>query len=357
MSRLGKLRQMIEAKGLDVLLISYPTNLRYISGFTGSTAWSLISADKAIIAVDFRYIEQAKTETHEFEVIHVRGELASWLPKLVSDFRFKNIGFEAEHILFSTYDQICKSMANDGSKLIPTIKAMESIRIIKEPQELTHIEAATKLADSAMSHAKSLISPGKTEKEIAWEIERFVRENGSEAVPFDIIVASGPNAAMPHMKPTDKYILEGEPIVVDMGARINGYCSDLSRTFYMGTEDNMFSKIYDTVLGAQLAGLATIVPDLTGDQADRLSRTIIEQAGYNDAFGHGLGHGVGLETHEAPRLAPNACDILADGMVFTIEPGVYIPEWGGVRIEDTVVAENGKIRSLTKADKIARIQQ
>jgi Xaa-Pro aminopeptidase len=144
-------------------------------------------------------------------------------------------------------------------------------------------------------------------------------------------------------------------VVIDLGARVNGYCSDLSRTFFLGDEDETFSKIYDIVLGAQLTALATIGAGMNGDQADRLARTVIEQANYGDAFGHGLGHGVGLEAHESPRLGTNSSDLLTDGMVFTVEPGIYIAGWGGVRIEDTVVMENGKIKALTRADKIAHI--
>jgi Xaa-Pro aminopeptidase len=174
-------------------------------------------------------------------------------------------------------------------------------------------------------------------------------------VPFDIIVASGHNAALPHARPSEKVISENEPIVVDLGARVNGYCSDLTRTFVIGGTDKTFSKIYDIVLGAQLTALSNIVAGMNGDQADRLARTVIEQANYGDAFGHSLGHGVGLETHEAPRLGPNSSDILIDGMVFTIEPGIYLDGWGGVRIEDTVVMENGKVKNLTRADKKATI--
>jgi Xaa-Pro aminopeptidase len=159
-------------------------------------------------------------------------------------------------------------------------------------------------------------------------------------------VASGSNAALPHAKPSEKIIVEGEPVVIDLGARVNGYCSDLSRTFFLGGEDKTFSRIYDIVLGAQLTALAAIMAGMNGDQADRLARAVVEEAGYGDVFGHGLGHGVGLETHESPRLGPDSSDLLVNGMVFTIEPGIYIPDWGGVRIEDTVVMENGRVKAL-----------
>ena len=354
MSRLEKLRQSLTRQELDVLVVSQPENRRYISGFTGSAGWLLISNSNAALAVDFRYVEQAKKESPNFEVVNIKGDIINWLPKLTSDLGFRKVGFEADQIPFATYPQLCKTIS-DGHyqvQLIPTTGMVESIRAVKEPDEVKLIVEAVKLADDAFDHAKSVIRPGVTEKEIAWELEKFLREKGSEAVPFDIIVASGPNAALPHAKPSERVILENEPVVIDLGARVNGYCSDLSRTFFLGAENKTFSKIYDIVLGAQLTALAAIEVGMNGDQADRLARTVIEQADYKDAFGHGLGHGIGLGTHESPRLGPNSSDLLVDRMVFTIEPGIYITGWGGVRIEDTAVMENGKVKALTKAEKI-----
>ncbi len=190
-----------------------------------------------------------------------------------------------------------------------------------------------------------------TEKEVAWEIEKFMRENGSQSIPFDVIVASGPNSALPHAKPSQRTINPGEPVLIDIGAKIEGYSSDLSRTICLGTPDDTFKKVYDTVLGAQLTAMAIIKEGMSGDEADSLALTVIEQAGYGEAFGHGLGHGVGLVTHEQPRLGLNSTESLASGMVFTIEPGIYLPGWGGVRIEDLVVMEDGGIRVLSKVKK------
>jgi Xaa-Pro aminopeptidase len=190
-----------------------------------------------------------------------------------------------------------------------------------------------------------------SEMEVAWEIEKFLREKGSQPLPFDLIVASGPNAALPHAKPSERIIQTGEPVIVDIGARVNGYTSDMTRTFCLGNPDDTFKKVYDTVLGAQLAALAIIKEDMSGSEADTLARTVIEEAGYKEAFGHGLGHGVGLATHEMPRLGPNSTDKLTSGMVFTVEPGIYLPGWGGVRIEDVAVIDNGKVKSISKARK------
>jgi len=283
--------------------------------------------------------------------------MVKWLPKFLSDLGLKKAGFEADQVPFATYQRLFKTINDDGYRLqlIPASGLVESVRSVKEPEELGFITEAVKLADATFDHAKSILRPGMTEKEVAWELEKFLREKGSQAVPFDIIVASGNNAALPHAKPSEQVLLKNTPVIIDLGARLNGYCSDLTRTFFIGDEDKTFSKIYDIVLGAQLTALATIVAGMNGDQADRLARTVIEQAKYGDAFGHGLGHGVGLETHESPRLGPNSSDLLVDGMVFTIEPGIYVAAWGGVRIEDTVVMENGKVKSLTRADKKANI--
>jgi len=357
LSRLQKLRHSIAQKGLDVLVVSQPENRRYLSGFTGSACWLIISDHIASLAVDFRYIEQAKKEAPDFDAIHIKGDIDSWLPRLLSDSRFKKAGFEADQIPFATYDKLCKTINNGGYllELIPISGLVESIRAVKEPGEIKFIKEAVELADDAFDHAKSILRPGMTEKEVAWGLEKFLREKGSQAVPFDIIVASGPNAALPHAKPSEQPLIKNVPVVIDLGARVNGYCSDLTRTFIIGDSNKTFYKIYDIVLGAQLTAMATIAAGMNGDQADRLARTVIEQARHGDDFGHGLGHGVGLETHESPRLGPNSPEILVDGMVFTIEPGIYLTGWGGVRIEDTVIMENGKIKSLTQADKKANI--
>jgi Xaa-Pro aminopeptidase len=207
------------------------------------------------------------------------------------------------------------------------------------------------ITDDAFEYVSGIIDVGMSEEAVAWEIEKFLRENGSQAVPFDIIVASGPNSALPHAKPSPRPICAGEPVVIDIGARVGGYSSDLSRTICLGSPDDTFNKVYDIVLGAQLAALAIIKQGMTGDEADRLARTVIEEAGYGEAFGHGLGHGIGLASHEQPRLGPKSSERLTDGMVFTIEPGIYLAGWGGVRVEDVILMEEGKVRVMSKARK------
>ena len=356
--QLQKLRQKLEQQEIEALLVSQSENRRYLSGFTGSAGWLLISNSNAYLAVDFRYVEQAKKEAPGFDILHIKGDMANWLPGFASDLSLKNIGFEADEISVAAYRQLCDKLVNSQHqiKLVPTNNLVESIRAVKETAELEFITKAAGLADFTLEYAKSISRPGVTEKDIAWELEKSLREKGSESMPFDIIIASGPNSALPHARPSGRVINLDEPIIIDLGAKVNGYCCDLSRTFCLGKGNGIFSKVYDTALGAQLTALATIKVGMSGAQADQLSRIIIEQADYGAAFGHGLGHGVGLASHELPRLGPNSSDLLADGMVFTIEPGIYIPGWGGVRIEDTVTLKNGKIKILTKASKTANTE-
>jgi Xaa-Pro aminopeptidase len=356
-NRVQKLRHSLDQKELDVLVVSQPDNRYYISGFTGSAGWLIISNDSAYLAVDFRYVEQAKKEAPDFDIVLVKESIVEWLPRFITKLGFYNTGFESDHISFATHQKLLNTINDNALRmtLIPADGLVESIRVVKEPGEQALITQAVNVANAAFDQARMMLRPGITENEVAWALEKFLREKGSQAVPFDIIVASGPNAALPHARPTEKAILENEPIVIDLGARMDGYCSDLTRTFIIGEKDKTFFKIYDIVLGAQLAALSNIVSGMTGEQADRLARTVIEQSNHGEAFGHSLGHGVGLETHEAPRLGPNSSDMLLDGMVFTIEPGIYIDGWGGVRIEDTVIMENGKVKNLTLADKKAAI--
>jgi len=351
--RLRKLRTSIAEKELGALLLSQPENLRYLSGFTGSSGWLLISGQNAILATDFRYLEQAKEESPGFEIIQIKQELHDWLPGLVFDLGWHKLGFEANLISYEGYHKLSEAIKTKqvSLELVPTTGIVEQLRSIKEPEELGFITKAVELADAAFEQAKAIIRPGMTEKEAAWEIEKILRQEGSEGIPFEIIVASGPNSALPHAQPTEKTICSGEPVLIDMGAKTSGYCSDLSRTLFLGKADKTFREIYNIVLKAQTVAIEGIKSSMTASQADRLARSVIEQAGYGDAFGHGLGHGVGLAVHEFPRLGLSSSDSLADGMVFTIEPGIYLAGQGGVRIEDMVVLENGKAKVLTRASK------
>ena len=352
-SRLTRLRQSLVEKEIDGILVSQSQNRSYLSGFDGSAGYLLITLQNTVLATDFRYVEQARRQAPDYQIFQITSNTADWFPRLVAEQKLNRLGFEAGHVTFSLYQQLSDILNKAQSKLqfVPVDGLVESLRAIKDPEEIELISQAVEIADRAFAYLEDIIHIGMTEKEIAWEIEKFLRDNGSQKIPFDIIVASGPNSALPHARPSPRRINSGEPVVIDMGARVDGYSSDLSRTICLGAPDDTFNKVYDTVLRAQLAAIATIKEDMRSNEADSLARTVIETAGYAEAFGHGLGHGIGLATHEPPYLGPSSSDLLSSGMVFSVEPGIYLVGWGGVRIEDLVAMGNGKIRVLTKARK------
>ena len=348
--RLYKLRIRLQQEEIDAILISQAENRRYLSGFTGSAGFLLVSQDKALLATDSRYTEQAENQAPDFEIFPIFGDMSQWFAELTSLVKRKRIGIETDDISYSTYQRIIG--AAGGKQIIPTEGIVESLRAIKDDEEVRCIRKAAEISDAAFEKVAQALRPGMTEREAAWELEKAMREGGSESVPFDIIVASGPNAAMPHHRPAERVMQKGEPVVIDMGARVNGYASDLSRTICLGDKgDKRFDKIYDLVLGAQLTAIATIEAGMTGELADSLAREVIEQGRYGENFGHGLGHGIGLAPHELPRLGRGSRDILDNGMVFSIEPGIYVNGWGGVRIEDLVTLREGKIEVISKAKK------
>ncbi len=353
-NRLQKLQALIAEEKLDALLVSQTENLCYLSDFTGSSGWLVLSANNSVLATDSRYTEQARRETDGFEILKVTGGPDKWLPSVTCERGLTKVGFEAKHTSFAIYRQLCEVFNSEYPtiQLIPIVDIVEKIRVVKEPQELELLAKAAELADAGFKYALSIIHPGMKERDLAWDIEVYLRQLGSESLPFHIIVASGANAALPHAKATDKVISCGEPVLIDMGARFQGYCSDLSRTICLGKSDQTFSRLYDLVLKAQLAAIAGAKPGIQGLEVDRLARNIIEEAGYGEAFGHSLGHGVGLDGHELPAISPGSASLLQEGMVFTIEPGVYISGWGGIRIEDMVVLEDNKASVLTKAEKL-----
>ena len=350
-NRLQKLRQGLAGQGIDAVIISRPENQHYLSGFSGS-GYLLITARKAVLATDFRYIEQAGKQSPGYEVFRITNSISDWFPGLVGDLSVKRLGFEAGAVTFDLHRQLVEALNKKvPTELVPVSGLVESLRIVKELGEIELIKKAVNIADAAYEHVAGIIRAGMTEKQIAWEIEKCLRENGSQPVPFEIIVASGPNAALPHARPSERAVSPGEPMVIDMGAKYGGYASDLTRTICLGAPDSTFRKVYQTVLDAQLTAMSIISEGMTGQQADGSARTVIEKAGYGEAFGHALGHGIGLEIHEAPRLGPASIEKLAAGMVFSVEPGIYLPGWGGVRIEDTVIIENGKVKALSGARK------
>ena len=355
-SRLEALRARFESSEIDGILIGSDENRRYISGFNGTAGNLIITADAAVLATDFRYIEQAPKQAPDFRVLRVSGGGSDWLTNLLKELGIRRLGFESQHMTVATHERLSKSFAEagngDGVSLVPTAGLVEEQRSVKDEGEMALLQRAVDIADQAFEEVSRIVKEGMTESEVAWLLERTMRELGAESVSFETIVATGPNAALPHHRADDTPIREGQPLLIDMGARYQGYCSDLSRTFCLGREDDTFREVYSTVLRAQLTAIENVRSGMTAGEADGLARAVIEEAGYGDTFGHSLGHGVGLDVHERPGVGPNSPVVLEDGMPFTIEPGIYISGWGGVRIEDIVVLENGKARVISHAPKI-----
>ncbi len=365
--RIARLRAKLAAQGLDGFFVSatgedifktHGANRRYLSGFTGSMGHLLISADQAFIAVDFRYQEQAGRESPNYTMVEANGAMKTWLPHLIGEAHLggKKLGFESQGVTYGMYRALRAAVEelpeSDRPQLVPTDNLVESLRAIKDQAELDALAAAVALGDAAFEDVARRIEPGWTEKQVAWEIERYAREHGAEGLSFPTIVAAGPWGAMPHAQPRDQVIREGDGLVIDMGVNLHGYMSDLTRTVYVGEPDDKFKKIYDIVLAAQMTAEELVRSGMTGGEAHMLAHKVIDEAGYGDSFGHGLGHGVGLQIHESPRVGRTSEDVLEDGMVITVEPGIYLPGWGGIRIEDMGYLRDGRYVSFTKAPKL-----
>jgi Xaa-Pro aminopeptidase len=352
--RLERLRGQLAGKGVDAALVTRAENRRYLSGFHGTAGYLFITAKAAVLATDFRYTEQAVAEAPDFEILRISNSLADWFPGLTDDLGIKTLGFEAADVSFDYHHRLGQALKRKqvAVRLAPLHDMVESLRVVKDPTEIELISRAAAIGDAAFHAVEPEIRPGLTELQVAWELEKSLRENGSEPLPFDVIVAAGPNAALPHHRPSGRVIEKGDAVVIDMGARYGGYASDLSRTICAGAPDDTYRKVYSTVLKAQAAAVSAVTAGVTGHRADSAARKFIRAAGYGEAFGHSLGHGVGLAEHELPRLGPGSHETLIDGMVFTVEPGIYLTGWGGVRIEDLFVMENGKARQLSNARKM-----
>jgi Xaa-Pro aminopeptidase len=357
MTRVDRLREGMSRLGLDAFLISQPESRRYLSGFTGhdhppmdSAGYLLITEAKLLLFTDGRTTEQAAQEAPEYEVIRIQEKLPITLSQIAPGLSASRLAFEGNHLTYRLYEET-RTALGEGFTMVPTYNVVDTMRAVKDPDELEAIEEAVLLADKAFTHAVGVITAGMTEREMAWEIEAFMRKHGSEGVAFDTIVASGPNASRPHHIPGDRPLQTGEPIIIDWGAKVNGYCSDITRTVVLGEADKKFKALYKVVLDAQVRAEERIRAGMTGAKADNLARKVIEAAGYGEQFGHGLGHGVGIAIHESPRLGRASEDVLEDGMVFSVEPGVYLPGWGGIRIEDLVILQGGRVTVLSHAPK------
>lgn len=347
--RLEKFRSLLNEKGRAAALIMRPENRMYLSGFTGSAGYLFISRDKAFLLTDSRYTEQAREQAPYFTVVE---HAVKWEDKLGEFVREAGVGevvFEKDYVTYAQYQNLRDKLDTVG--WIPEEGLVEKLRIIKDEQELTLLRQAVAMADQGYEHILGFIKPGRTEVEVAVELEFFLRRAGAEKAAFDFIVASGPRSSLPHGKASAKLIQAGEQVKMDFGAVFRGYHSDITRTVFMGKADAKFKEIYHIVLEAQERAIAAVAPGKTGIEIDLVARDFITAKGYGGNFGHGLGHGVGLMIHEGPRVSSAGDEVLEPGMILTVEPGIYLPGWGGVRIEDLVLVTATGCEILTKAPK------
>lgn len=339
--RIRRIREKIVELGLDGLLVASPENRRYLSGFTGSTGTVLILPDAKLLFVDFRYVEQARQEAKGFQVVLVSGKSTQMAAlEKAKDLGVGRLGIESKHTTVKEFEDMRKDA--DEVELVLTEDVCEGVRVIKDEEELEFIRKAAEIADQTFSYILGVIRPGVSEREVAAQLEYKIKLLGGEGTSFASIVASGPRSALPHGTASDKIIDTGDLVVLDFGVRYKGYCSDMTRTVAVGDISPGLREIYDIVYEAQQFARNNIIPGMTGHDADRLARDLIESKGFGEQFGHGLGHSVGLLIHEEPRLGVNSEVVLESGMVVTVEPGIYLPGVGGVRIEDLcVIREDG----------------
>lgn len=348
MGKLTGLREAFVKNGIDGILITSGYNRRYMTNFTGTAGVAVISSEKAVFITDFRYVEQAHEQIEGFEIVQHKGLIIEEIAKQVARLGIKNLGFEQQHVTFAEFASYKKSIQ---AQLVPISDVVEKLRLIKTDSEIKILKEAAKIADAAFEHILTFMRPGVTELDVSNELEFFMRKQGAASSSFDIIVASGYRSALPHGVATQKTIEKGELVTLDFGAYYKGYCSDITRTVAVGDVSDQLKTIYDVVLQAQLRGMNGIKAGMTGKEADALTRDYISEKGYGEYFGHSTGHGLGMEVHEGPALSVRSDTLLQPGMVVTVEPGIYIANVGGVRIEDdTVVTLEGN-ESLTHSTK------
>lgn len=351
---INKIREKLRKQNLDGMFVSREYNISYLTGFKSCEAYLLVSEKENIYWTDARYIEQVR-QMRSFSRQNVRlrmteqnGSVFDVIFDACRRLKLKRIGFEAKHLSFSSYQKL-KDKLKGTAELVPTEDLIEGLRQIKTEDELVKIEQAVQITGRALNFVKDFISPGKKEIEIVGELERFIRYNGAANSSFEIIVASGINSSFPHHIPDKRIIRDNELVLVDIGVEYQGYKSDLTRVFFLGKITPLVQRIYHIVLGAQQEAIERIRPGVLASEIDKISRGYIEQKGFGKYFSHSLGHGVGLEVHEAPRIAQKTNQQLQPGMVFTIEPAIYLKGKFGIRIEDMVLVTKKGIEVISGA--------
>jgi Xaa-Pro aminopeptidase len=336
-ARADRLAALLDARELDALLVTELVNVRYLTGYTGTNGLALVGLHGLrCFVTDFRYVTQAAQQVQSFARSIGRTDLLDEVPALLPDGDVQ-LGFEDQHVAVRTHARL-RELLPAAVELVPAGGLVEELRAVKAPEEVAAIRAAAELADAALAHVLADGLAGRTERAVALALEDEMRRLGAQRPSFETIVAHGEHGALPHAVPRDVEIAPGTLVTIDWGAQLDGYCSDCTRTYAAGREpDGRAREVYELVAAAQRAGLAAVRAGVSGKDADTAARTVIETAGHGERFGHGLGHGVGLEIHEGPRLSQTSTATLAAGNVVTVEPGVYLPGELGVRIEDLVL--------------------
>lgn len=349
MQRVERLRQAMKEQEIDGFLITSPYNLRYLTNFTGTTGLAVITLDKAFFVTDFRYTQQAATQAQGYEIVRNAGPIYDEVAKLCKQEEINVLAFEEDHVSFADYALLEELI--EETPLEPISGIIEELREIKDEGEIAIIKKACEIADKGFQHVLEFIKPGMTEIAVANQLDFYMRSLGATSVSFDTIVASGLRSSMPHGVASDKVIEQGDLITLDFGCYYQGYVSDQTRTFAVGEPGEKLKEIYQIVLDAQLRVLEAAKPGLTGAELDAVARDYITEQGYGEAFGHTTGHGIGLEIHEGPAVSYRNPKPLVAGNVVTDEPGIYLPEIGGVRIEDDLLITDSGNEVLTHSPK------
>ena len=346
-NRIQGLKGVMRSRKVDALLVTNIRNIRYLTGFTGSSAFVVVTEGRSFFFTDFRYKEQAESEVQHCELKQEKGKRIGLINNLVKRLGTKVLGFESS-VSFDFYQSLRKLSV----ELFPLDGTVEKLRLVKDSDELENIQEAIRRAEESFVAIKPYIKPGVTERAIALRLENELKRRGCKRIPFDIIVASGKHSSMPHAGQTDKKLERGDFVIIDWGGEAGGYYSDMTRTLLMAGQDIERKRhIYNIVNRAREKAIADVRDGKKGSEIDAAARQHIVKAGYGQYFGHGTGHGIGLDVHEAPRISLAGRETLSSGMVFSIEPGIYLPGCGGVRIEDLVLVDGDKGRTLTKLDR------